>query len=819
MGNSLVTLDPKKAKKFDAFLSKYPKLLNKELLTENKLFKTYSFLVEKESSIIMKVYLKRDNTNLKNHENSLRVMQAAFDLNTYPNLLPYTKLFDEDAFMAVVRPKVNLTLSQRIHTAPSLRKIEKLWICFQALTALYNLHNLGFYHGNITSTNLLVTTWNHVFLADYAWYAPNYLREDNLEDKNFFYPTANRKCNLAPEKFIAKDSKDMISNLQMSHEDIEKATTETLHSLQKMDIFSLGCVIAELMLDGRSLFTYEQLLAYRRDEYDPSPLLERIENPGIINFIKLMIKKDPEQRPSLHELLSRFATEIAPESFSTIIYYINSSLLSHNFILPDQRIALIRHLLEPIYTHIIKQPLIPHYEPLPVTIQECQILQLFLKYYQNIKPNFFEILGNDKKPEFFTKNHLFPEGLEFMKNIQEKDLKTLMSQSHEIKAMKSQGSITRKQEPNERRDLFLIALMICSNMRNCRYFSSLKVALEMLTNFSQFFNDQIKLHVIIPYLFSMFEEQNSQIVVAAFNTAVDILLTIKKPIKYSSEKGTFTNYIYPALQKLYIQNDPYLTSTYILRMHDMINISVLFTEETIRFMHLNKKKEAVEDEEAKNEETKDSEEIIAKDDEEDETTAVEESPVDLDSKIEEEIKSACFKIRAQYADQIPVINHAGTHPEIHEALVRNFGKIAKALGSELTEKTVLVHTITYLNDTKYKLSALEAIIDYVDLLPLNVVDMLLKPCFERSLYDADERVVFQSVRGYCKIVKQKKLKSIDPLQIINTFLPLLVHPNIWIREEILELICAVIEQLDILELYTKLQPGLLKYVKKYEVIF
>ena len=128
MGNTLGSVDSKTQKKFEAFLAKYPKLLNRELISDNKLFKTYSFVAEGESKIIMKVYLKRGNLALKNYEFFLNYMQKKFDLNIYPNLLPYTKLFDEPDFAALVRPKVSVTLSQRLQTVPTLTLIEKIWI-------------------------------------------------------------------------------------------------------------------------------------------------------------------------------------------------------------------------------------------------------------------------------------------------------------------------------------------------------------------------------------------------------------------------------------------------------------------------------------------------------------------------------------------------------------------------------------------------------------------------------------------------------------------------------------------------------------------
>lgn len=123
-----------------------------------------------------------------------------------------------------------------------------------------------------------------------------------------------------------------------------------------MDIFSLGCVIAEILLDGTALFTYEQLVAYRRNEYDDLPkMIQKIKDPKLESLIQDMTKKDPNERPSIYEVLRRFAKDIAPESFAKCVYQINSCLVSHNFITSDHRIALIRELLEPIYLVIIKE--------------------------------------------------------------------------------------------------------------------------------------------------------------------------------------------------------------------------------------------------------------------------------------------------------------------------------------------------------------------------------------------------------------------------------------------------------------------------------
>jgi hypothetical protein len=36
-----------------------------------------------------------------------------------------------------------------------------------------------------------------------------------------------------------------------------------------MDIFSAGCIIAEIMMEGEPLFAVGSLQSYRKDEFDP----------------------------------------------------------------------------------------------------------------------------------------------------------------------------------------------------------------------------------------------------------------------------------------------------------------------------------------------------------------------------------------------------------------------------------------------------------------------------------------------------------------------------------------------------------------------
>lgn len=58
--------------------------------------------------------------------------------------------------------------------------------------------------------------------------------------------------------------------------------TKTGGITDSMDIFSLGCVIAELFLEGTPLFSLSQMLKYRKGEYDPIRLyIDKIEDNEI----------------------------------------------------------------------------------------------------------------------------------------------------------------------------------------------------------------------------------------------------------------------------------------------------------------------------------------------------------------------------------------------------------------------------------------------------------------------------------------------------------------------------------------------------------
>ena len=89
-----------------------------------------------------------------------------------------------------------------------------------------------------------------MFLSDFAPYKPSFLPADNTENYSYFYDSMGRRsCFVAPERFYT-----------------DAAPNENAKLDPKVDIFSLGCVIAQLWMDGEALFDLAGLMSYRKGE-------------------------------------------------------------------------------------------------------------------------------------------------------------------------------------------------------------------------------------------------------------------------------------------------------------------------------------------------------------------------------------------------------------------------------------------------------------------------------------------------------------------------------------------------------------------------
>lgn len=139
-------------------------------------------------------------------------------------------------------------------------------------------------------------------------YKPSYFREGDLKAFNHYYGELdnNQRCYFAPERF-----RDRFDDSLKDYNKLEKS----------MDIFSLGCVIAEIFMDGAVLFDREKLFQYRKKVYNPrSDLEKKIPSKAIVDLIMNMVDLEPSKRPDITVCVKQWDTEVMPHSYSRVLF-------------------------------------------------------------------------------------------------------------------------------------------------------------------------------------------------------------------------------------------------------------------------------------------------------------------------------------------------------------------------------------------------------------------------------------------------------------------------------------------------------------------
>ncbi|KAL0593171.1 Phosphoinositide 3-kinase regulatory subunit 4 [Plecturocebus cupreus] len=347
MGNQLAGIAPSQILSVESYFSDIHDFEYDKSLGSTRFFKV-ARAKHREGLVVVKVFAIQDPTlPLTSYKQELEELKIR--LNSAQNCLPFQKASEKASEKAAMlfRQYVRDNLYDRISTRPFLNNIEKRWIAFQILTAVDQAHKSGVRHGDIKTENVMVTSWNWVLLTDFASFKPTYLPEDNPADFNYFFDTSRRRtCYIAPERFV--DGGMFATELEYMRDpstplvDLNSNQRTRGELKRAMDIFSAGCVIAELFTEGVPLFDLSQLLAYRNGHFFPEQVLNKIEDRSIRELVTQMIQREPDKRLEAEDYLKQQRGNAFPEIFYTFLQPYMAQFAKETFLSADERILVIR---------------------------------------------------------------------------------------------------------------------------------------------------------------------------------------------------------------------------------------------------------------------------------------------------------------------------------------------------------------------------------------------------------------------------------------------------------------------------------------------
>ena len=336
-----------------------------------------------------------------------------------------------------------------------------------------------------------MTSWNWLYLTDYSSsFKKTYLPEDNPADFSYYFDTSGRRtCYLAPERFLGDGDKDNGRGVTWA-----------------MDVFSVGCVIAELFLEA-PIFSLSQLYKYRKGEYDPLyGYLSKIQDRDVRDLVSHMIQLEPESRYSAEEYLNFWKRKAFPEYFYNFLHQ---------------------------YMGLVTDPASGRASVLPETANFGEADDRIDRvYYDFDKISYFLGYENEKVTDSNETDMLALSEMMIPVQID------IPNNRHKA------TSVGRK--PIDDGSLIFLTLIV-SSLRNTARSTSRVRACDLMLAFAERITDEAKLDRVLPYVVSLLTDQAEIVKVAAIRSLAQLLslITVVSPVN----AYVFTEYVRPKLHQ------------------------------------------------------------------------------------------------------------------------------------------------------------------------------------------------------------------------------------------------------------------------------
>lgn len=317
------------------------------------------------------------------------------------------------------------------------------------------------------------------------------LPDDNPGDFSYFFDSSGRRtCYIAPERFYASG---------------ETAPAKP-NMTWAMDIFSAGCVIAQMFLESE-IFSLAQLYKYRRGEYDPVIThLSVISDKDVRDMIAHMIQLDPQKRYSADQYLEFWKGKVFPSYFYNFLHQ---------------------------YMELVTDPSSGNS---PMSSAQKNMGEsddrIDRVYYDFDKISYFLGYNSDKKTDGAPQ------------------LKSKLGLSHfpvRLSIPNHAHLVSSDMEPPEDDGTLLFLTLIVSSIRTTARASSRIRACDLLLAFSERITDEAKLDRVLPYLMTLLRKDEPDVVIiTAIRTITQLLQMVQMVTPINSH--VVTDYIFPRME-------------------------------------------------------------------------------------------------------------------------------------------------------------------------------------------------------------------------------------------------------------------------------
>ncbi|CUA77390.1 phosphoinositide-3-kinase, regulatory subunit 4, p150 [Rhizoctonia solani] len=639
-------------------------------------------------------------------------------------------------------------------------------------------HARGAPHGDIKSENVLVTSYNWIYITDFASSKPTYLPEDDPSDFALFFDSSGRRtCYIAPERFYAAGSDIAIEKAER-----ERQSQRDVDVTEAMDVFSMGCVIAELFTEGTATFTLAQLYKYRDKEINPEAHLAGLEDPGVKALVLSMIALDPETRPSFAIALDTYRGSVFPESFYSFLheYVAGVNEISNPSVFePKSSVA----------PNVAEAHASTTAGPNPTVPTAAGGTALETSSYERALPNESDARIDQLWNEFaMLEPHLIATRLEEEpeKRPDRAPPRTRTTPFQDMfpvelsipkRSSRLQGELpTNQRAAYEDGPALIVLSLVCSNIRNCVIPSSKLRALDLLLALAVHLTDEAKLDRLIPYVIDLLHDEAAVVRSAGIRTLTQVLILVT--VITPSNTSIFPEYIFPNIRHLAVDPEESVGCMFAQCISPLADTAS-------RYLELGQALKAHGT--FKLSDIQDTDETAFE-------MPYEASLQDLHSAVQDVLTTA-------------LVDPAST---VKRAVLHNISSLGVFFGRQKTNDVLLSHMITYLNgrDWLLRYAFFDSIVGVAACVGARSLEEYILPLMIQALSDVEETVVYRVLSSLTSLSELGLFQKMRIWELLSATVPFLYHPSIWVRQGAVAFITSSTKLLPPTDVWCILYPGL-----------